>query len=68
MIFTYSMSCVKLKGVINGFNPLIQVNDFYLDAAGGNAVSINSCFNPLIQVNDFFEKDISTIQERYDSF
>ncbi len=37
-----------------GFNPLIQVNDFFYALAGMEYNTDNARFNPLIQVNDFF--------------
>ena len=43
----------KLVYDLESFNPLIQVNDFYLDKHG-NVVTLYTGFNPLIQVNDFY--------------
>ena len=37
------------------FNPLIQVNDFYITILVKIPIALDR-FNPLIQVNDFYEK------------
>ena len=53
MIFTI-IFLTNITSIMMSFNPLIQVNDFYLDEIEERFKTQMIGFNPLIQVNDFF--------------
>ena len=55
MIFTGDCSPLYQAIKTEGFNPLIQVNDFYDFEKDFKFMAFFSCFNPLIQVNDFYK-------------
>ena len=46
---------------IKGFNPLIQVNDFYSIKISALPFVMYNSFNPLIQVNDFYNIQVLMI-------